>query len=389
MWCPPTPPQQDTDIFIDHTMSFLYDMSIMAESQLPPIYVKKEAKRTRHEAGFPDSRRALKIPRKEEAINAPKSLFHSTPNFKLKRDFKLQKYRGLMRNTLPISTNKASAAKPPLETPIWHDWTVHEDMALLKAIQTFQGLPLNLLVFSPGHIPNWDFVQDYVNTVSITYRTSRQCRLRYENVLIQREEGKQVFDNSVRKKKTKSGAIQKFTFQQKTTRPMRTSQMYTQDNNSKFSQIMIQRYDALKSIPNKRPPQQRSLGNNLLSKNPKHLAMLTECGIDLDHPVSPVEVAARRAERIAREKKPMTAEQHHQQLARLQMMKGLIPLAQTSSTSLPQVVNVSVGSSVVTATPQAVVTQTANTVASIAAVATGVMQNTPATPPSNNPLYET
>lgn len=327
MWCPPTPPQQETDIFIDQTMSFLYDMNIMAESQLPPIYVKKEVKRTRHDAGFADNRRALKIPRKEESMNAPKSLFHSTPNFKLKRDFKLQKYRGLMRNTLPSATNKTSTTKPPIETPIWHDWTIHEDMALLKAIQSFQGLPLNLLVFSPAHIPNWDFVQDYVNTVSITYRTSRQCRLRYENVLIQREEGKQVFDNSVRKKKTKSGgAVQKFAFQQKTARPMRTSQMYTQDNNSKFSQIMMQRYDALKAIPNKRPPQQRSLGSNLISKNPKHLAMLTECGIDLDHPVSPVEVAARRAERIAREKKPMTAEQHHQQYARLQLMKGKLNL---------------------------------------------------------------
>jgi E1A-binding protein p400 len=317
MWCPPTPPQQETDIYIDQTMSFLYDMNIMSESQLPPIYVKKEAKRTRHEAGFVDSRRALKIPRKEDAMNAPKSLFHSATSLKLKRDMKLQKYRGLMRNTLPMS-GKANVPKPAIETPLWHDWTVHEDMALLKVIQSLQSLPLNLLVVSPGHIPNWDFVADYVNTVSITYRSPKQCRQRYETVLIQREEGKQVFDNSVRKKKNKSGAVQKFPFQQKSNRPMRTSQLYTQDNNSKFSQTMIQRFDSLKALSIKRVQTQRSAGHNPLLKNPKHTAMLTECGIDLDHPVLPVEVAARRAERLAREKKPMTPEQ----ITRFQMLKG-------------------------------------------------------------------
>ncbi|KAJ8986041.1 hypothetical protein NQ317_013926 [Molorchus minor] len=35
MWCPPTPPQQDSDVYIDQTMSFLYDVNIMSESQLP------------------------------------------------------------------------------------------------------------------------------------------------------------------------------------------------------------------------------------------------------------------------------------------------------------------------------------------------------------------
>ncbi|XP_044271638.1 helicase domino isoform X1 [Tribolium madens] len=376
MWCPPTPPQQDTDIYIDQTMSFLYDMNIMSESQLPPIYVKKEAKRTRHDAGFVDSRRALKIPRKEESMNAPKSLFHSATSLKMKRDLKLQKYRGLMRNTLPIS-GKTNVPKPAIETPLWHDWTVHEDMALLKVIQSFQGLPLNLLVASPGHTPNWDFVSDYVNTVSITYRSPKQCRQRYETVLIQREEGKQVFDNSVRKKKNKSGSMQKFSFQQKSNRPMRTSQLYTQDNNSKFSQIMLQRYDALKTISNKRAPPQRSVSNNPSLKNPKHTAMLTECGIDLDHPVLPVEVAARRAERLAREKKPLTAEQ---QLARFQMMKGLLPLSQAStSTTLPQVVAVSSGTAVTTATQsQVTIAQTINVVTSI----TTTVSSAPATPPN-------
>lgn len=51
-------------------------------------------------------------------------------------------------------------------------------------------LPLNLTVVSPAHTPNWDLVSDVVNSCSRIYRSSKQCRNRYENVLIPREEGK-------------------------------------------------------------------------------------------------------------------------------------------------------------------------------------------------------
>ncbi|PSN31346.1 Helicase domino [Blattella germanica] len=45
MWCPPTPPQDENDVYIDHSMGFLYEQTIMSESQLPVVYVKKEHKR--------------------------------------------------------------------------------------------------------------------------------------------------------------------------------------------------------------------------------------------------------------------------------------------------------------------------------------------------------
>lgn len=51
-------------------------------------------------------------------------------------------------------------------------------------------LPLNLAIVSPAHTPNWDLVSDVVNSCSRIYRSSKQCRSRYENVLIPREEGK-------------------------------------------------------------------------------------------------------------------------------------------------------------------------------------------------------
>lgn len=47
MWCPPTPPRLENDVYVDQCMSFMYDTAVMTESQLPPVYVKKEKKRPR------------------------------------------------------------------------------------------------------------------------------------------------------------------------------------------------------------------------------------------------------------------------------------------------------------------------------------------------------
>lgn len=72
----------------------------------------------------------------------------------------------------------------PDPPPCWHNWTIHEDMAILKVLQTFQGLPLNLMIVSPGHTPNWDFVADYVNTTSITYRSHKQSKHRFVYIFL-------------------------------------------------------------------------------------------------------------------------------------------------------------------------------------------------------------
>ncbi|XP_031350086.1 helicase domino isoform X2 [Photinus pyralis] len=381
MWCPPTPPQQDTDVYIDHTLSFLYDINVMSESQLPPVYIKKDTKRSRLDAGLIDSRRAMKIQRKDDSVYAPKSLFErpSPALVKMRRDLKLQKYRGIVRPPVPMPGVKLSTSKPATDQPCWHNWTVHEDMALLKVIQSLQGLPLNLMILSPGHTPNWDFVADYVNTVSITYRSPKQCRNRYETVIIPREEGKQIFDTTPRKKKNK--LLYKLTVQTKTNRPMRTSQLYTQDNNCTFSQLMIQRYEALKSMSTKRTTTTKTVLNSPALKNPKHTAVLNECGIDIDHPVLPVEVAARRAERLAREKKSMTPEQLAM-AQRIQLIKaGQMSGGQvtTIQTSIPQIAAVTTAAqTVVSAVSQ---TQTSSIVSTVTATVMSTAMSTPSTPP--------
>lgn len=59
-----------------------------------------------------------------------------------------------------------------------------------QAVKQLLELPLNLTIVSPAHTPNWDLVSDVVNSCSRIYRSPKQCRSRYENVIIPREEGK-------------------------------------------------------------------------------------------------------------------------------------------------------------------------------------------------------
>ncbi|XP_022917364.2 helicase domino isoform X2 [Onthophagus taurus] len=352
MWCPPTPPQQDTDVYIDQTMAFLYDINVMSESQLPPVYVKKDNKRNRHESGLVDSRRPFKIHRKDDTMYAPpRSLFErpSPALMKMRRDHKLQKYRGIIRPPVPLPGVKLQPSKPTVEPPCFHNWTIYEDMTLLKVIQNFQMLPLNLSLINPGHTPNWDFVSDFVNTVSVTYRSPKQCRHRYESVIMPREEGKQ----------NKSG------------RPLRTSQLYAQDNNATFSQIMTSRFDALKVNTTRRTTTSRSTSTSGTVKlHPKHAALLNDCGIDIDHPVLPGDVATRRAERLAREKKPQD-QQNSQRL-----LKGVAGTVQTQTTPSQAGSSNSTQQTVVS-TVSHVVTQTTSNV-----VAVSTTTITPSTPPA-------
>lgn len=83
------------------------------------------------------------------------------------------------------------------------EWLIHEDWSLLQAVQTLLQLPLNLTAPSPAHIPNWDLVADIVSTTSRIYRSPKQCRLRYENVIIPREEGKLLYEPNPRKTQKK------------------------------------------------------------------------------------------------------------------------------------------------------------------------------------------
>lgn len=68
---------------------------------------------------------------------------------------------------------------------------------ILQAVKQLLELPLNLAIVSPAHTPNWDLVSDVVNSCSRIYRSPKQCRNRYENVIIPREEGKVKMTHSI------------------------------------------------------------------------------------------------------------------------------------------------------------------------------------------------
>lgn len=65
------------------------------------------------------------------------------------------------------------------------------------------------MVISPAHQPNWDLVADVVNCCSRVYRSAKQCKYRYENVVIPREEGRILYDMNPKKQSKKTKGIYK------------------------------------------------------------------------------------------------------------------------------------------------------------------------------------
>ncbi|CAK6950367.1 E1A-binding protein p400 isoform X2 [Scomber scombrus] len=316
IWTPPTPPQDDNDIYIDSVMCLMYDTTPMPESKLPPIYIRKEQKRLKMD---PSARKKKKG--HGETVIPPRSLFEKASMLKVRREGKDQKKNFSLKQQAPFAKPLPSLVKPAMEAGQDNpEWLISEDWALLQAVKQLLELPLNLTIVSPAHTPNWDLVSDVVNSCSRIYRSPKQCRNRYENVIIPREEGKLVYEANP-KKKTKS------IYKSKNSRPLRTCQIYTQDDNATHIQLYNSRFELMKIVASKRsPPIKPLLGMNPFQKNPKHASVLAESGISYDKPLPPIQVASQRAERIAKEKKALAEQQKAQQLAQQQQA----PQAQAS-----------------------------------------------------------
>ncbi|PIO33954.1 hypothetical protein AB205_0041500, partial [Aquarana catesbeiana] len=174
----------------------------------------------------------------------------------------------------------------------------------------------------------------------------------------------------------------------KNSRPLRTSQIYAQDEGVTHTQLYTSRFELMKMTAGKRSPPIKPLG------------------ISYDKPLPPIQVASLRAERIAKEKKALV-EQHHRaqqqagpQAPQQPLQNGQQPSApavqpaqaqpqqqvvQTQVVQQPQaVVGSPVGTSVPTTAVLAGTIKTAVTGASIqaAAVSGNVIVNTVAGVPS-------
>ncbi|XP_041642657.1 E1A-binding protein p400 isoform X3 [Cheilinus undulatus] len=321
VWTPPTPPQDDNDIYIDSVMMLMYDTTPMPESKLPPIYIRKEHKRLKMD---PSAARKKKKGHGETVI-PPRSLFEKASMLKVRREGKDQKKNFSLKQQAPFAKPLPSLVKPAMEASQDNpEWLISEDWALLQAVKQLLELPLNLTIVSPAHTPNWDLVSDVVNSCSRIYRSPKQCRNRYENVIIPREEGKLIYEANP-KKKTKS------IYKSKNSRPLRTHQIYMQDDNATHIHLYNSRFELMKIIASKRsPPIKPLLGMNPFQKNPKHASVLAESGISYDKPLPPIQVASQRAERIAKEKKQALAEQQKAQQLAQQQQAGA-PQAQAAA----------------------------------------------------------
>uniref|UniRef100_A0A3P8SJG0 E1A binding protein p400 n=1 Tax=Amphiprion percula TaxID=161767 RepID=A0A3P8SJG0_AMPPE len=315
LWTPPTPPQDDNDIYIDSVMMLMYDTTPMPESKLPPIYIRKEQKRLKMD---PSAAARKKKKGHGETVIPPRSLFEKASMLKVRREGKDQKKNFSLKQQAPFAKPLPSLVKPAMEAGQDNpEWLISEDWALLQAVKQLLELPLNLTIVSPAHTPNWDLVSDVVNSCSRIYRSPKQCRNRYENVIIPREEGKLVYEANP-KKKTKS------IYKSKNSRPLRTCQIYTQDDNATHIQLYNSRFELMKIIASKRsPPIKPLLGMNPFQKNPKHASVLAESGISYDKPLPPIQVASQRAERIAKEKKALCHTSRMQALAEQQKAQQL------------------------------------------------------------------
>ncbi|XP_048820470.1 E1A-binding protein p400 isoform X12 [Lagopus muta] len=349
LWTPPTPPQDDNDIYIDSVMCLMYDTTPIPESKLPPVYVRKERKRHKTD---PSAAGRKKKQRHGETVIPPRSLFdRATPGMlKMRREGKEQKKNILLKQQTqfakPLPTLVKPAAENGQDNP---EWLISEDWALLQAVKQLLELPLNLAVVSPAHTPNWDLVSDVVNSCSRVYRSPKQCRNRYENVIIPREEGKT-----------------------KNSRPLRTNQIYAQDEGATHTQLYTNHFEMMKMIAGKRsPPIKPLLGMNPFQKNPKHASVLAESGINYDKPLPPIQVASLRAERIAKEKKALAEQQRAQQQAgpQSQQQQGGQQQAQQPAVQQAQAQPQPQAQAQVVQQPQAVVQTAVTTVANTAVLA--------------------
>ena len=94
-----------------------------------------------------------------------------------------------------------------------------------------------------------------------------------------------------------------FDIQMKTNHPVKTRQLFNQDNNLSVTSLYCMKFDEIKVAAGGRPTQLPPDVSSSPARNAKHLAVLQDHCINYDLPLHPVQVAVKRADRIAREKK--------------------------------------------------------------------------------------
>lgn len=300
----------------------------MIESQLPPIYIKRDYKRPRLDAAynFFDGRRPPKM-RKEDSYYAPRSLFDhpSAAIAKLRKDLKTQRYRGVFKPNIQVPGLKQQInVKAMIEPEGTPEWGIYEEVSVLHCLQNLQGLPLNLMLLSLGHTPNWDLVAETVNLHSKTYRPPVHCKWKYHTHIVPKEEGK-LTDSPKKQKKLKLSSKPNLKGGLKM---LKSSQYFISDNNASYTKLTKSRFDAIKAAYLQKAPPPKRKFSTPSSTNLKHAEVLCSFGISsYDAPMSPTTIATRKAEKL-REKH----HHHHQQQQQQQCSNNSQQLSVQQST---------------------------------------------------------
>ncbi|KAJ8723044.1 hypothetical protein PYW07_004224 [Mythimna separata] len=240
MWCPPTPPSGDGDVYCDTWARALYRAGAAPDALLPPVH--------RREPRAREPRRMRPAPRPS---HAPLSLFERA-------------------GPRPRPRARPAAPPHPAPHPAAPDWAPCEDAALRRALR-LQRLPAE----PPAALqPNWDWAAELVAAMARAYRSPRACRDRHD-ALADPERARR-----------------------RHRRPPAARRRLADDE----PRPPLARLDAMRDAAERRRAMPKRRHDDQPKHNPKHKQLLHEHGVELDAPPSPMEVASRRAERIAKEK---------------------------------------------------------------------------------------
>lgn len=151
------------------------------------------------------------------------------------------------------------------------EWSAAEDAALRRALR-LQRVPAE----PPAALAsNWEWVAELVAEPARTYRSPRACRDRHD-ALADPERARR-----------------------RHRRPPAPRRRLEADREPRLS---FHRLDAVRDAAERRRRAPRRRPDDAPPRNPKHAALLVDHGVEYESPPTPMEVATRRAERIAREK---------------------------------------------------------------------------------------
>eukprot|EP00794_Sanderia_malayensis_P014256 gene14256-15743_t len=333
IWAPPTPPNDgEDDLYVDPTLCFMYEQDTVPENHLPPthflkkngmdLYAMKSNSKKTHYLGV--------FKRKRERISKAKSIFDKRALELLNRA-KLKKSKMKQKGSvLPMQT---SAHKPDYSQH-GPEWQINEDWALLQAVNTLSELPLDPISETlHNKIPNWEMISEIVNATSIIRRSARQCRDRYLNVILPREEGKASSSHHhhhhhdyEQKSKKKKG----LPMQMKAPMghvPLKTQPLFSSDQGHKVMAVHQGKFELHKRASQKRkPPLRPVLSTDRSQKHPKHPVLQTRISPE-EKVLTPLQLATLRADRIAKEKQLQVQAAATQQLQQQQPQQPQQPLA--------------------------------------------------------------